>query len=96
MKTSAQRSVSLDREMWFATKIAQASGECFCGMFAGATDPATRAQRARELILTHKLAARRVVANRPDSFADCYQRLYGEALTASSETSEPLQIEAPL
>lgn len=86
----------LNREMWFADKIARASGERFCGIFAGTTDPTTRSQRARELILKHQLAARRVIPNRPDSFADCFQRLYGEPLTASPDTSQPLQFEAPV
>src|SRR5690349_20455593 len=85
---SSRESKQLEREMWFAEKIAEASGEPFCGIFAGTTDSATRARRTRELILAHMPAARRVVPNRSDNFAECYARLYGEPLSTPT-TSDP-------
>ena len=92
------RTVDLAREMWLAEKIAEAAGVKYCGIFAGATDPAARAERARRLILEHKLAARRVFDTKPDTFGDCYQRLYGVPLSQETplEALSPTQHEIAL
>lgn len=74
----------LECEMWFTARIAEAIG-CRAGVFVGRTDKALRAERCREVILRHELAARRVLEHRPDTFADCFRRLYGEPLNVSRD-----------
>lgn len=89
----------LAHEMWLAEKIAAGAGISYCGMFAGATDRAMRARRARELILQHRLAALRPSSKRAENFADCFQRLYGEPLTTptpSNSANIPQQLEVAL
>jgi hypothetical protein len=88
----------LANEMWLAEKIAKAAALPFVGLFAGVTDRTSRAHRARQLILDHKLAALRPSSTRPENFADCYERLYGVPLTKETPalSHSPTQLEVPL
>lgn len=71
----------LNGEIWLAARIAERTGGKFrCPIFAGATTPDIRGGRARVEILAHELATQAVVRSRPDTFADCFERLYGEPL----------------
>lgn len=74
----------LSREMWFAARIAERAGGRFaCRIFTGATSCETRAERCRAAIFEHLLESERVVRNRPDTFTECFERLYGEPLITS-------------
>lgn len=71
----------LEREMWFATRIAERTvGFIGCGIFAGVTDSAIRAERVRSLILQYRLADLQLFATKPDTFGTVFERLYGNAL----------------
>jgi hypothetical protein len=70
--------VSLDAEMWLAQRIRLH----IVGIFDGETEPAIRRDRARAAIKNNGLES--VVAGRrggrPETYAEVFSRLYGEAL----------------
>lgn len=70
--------LQLEHEWWFARMLgARVTGDRFnADIFAGDTDRARRAARARALILEHDLAATRVFATKPDTFGELHRRLY--------------------
>lgn len=71
----------LERELWFAARIAERTvGPFECPIFAGTTDRAIRAQRTRETILRFRLEGLRLFPSKPDTFDSLYQGLYGEPL----------------
>lgn len=71
----------LEREMWFAARIAErTTGKFECPIFSGTTDRAIRAQRTREMILRFRLEGLRLFPSKRDTFDSLFERLYGEPL----------------
>ncbi len=87
----------LEREWQFARHLARRmQTKDMAGIFAGATNREIRRARARAIILEHDLAARRIVSHQPDTYADCFERLYREPLVVPRETTSQLQLEVPV
>jgi hypothetical protein len=106
--TSARESAALARqrdrdlfakELDFAQWIADAAQISYCGVFAGCSgDRALRRARCRELIAGHNLADRRIADVRGETFAQRFERLYGEPLMRNAPPDSPLptQLEVTL
>ncbi|MHB8815022.1 MAG: hypothetical protein ACYDAE_17360, partial [Steroidobacteraceae bacterium] len=77
-------------EYWFARRLLRYGID----ISAGITSPADRLIRARRGILEKGLAARRIVDSKPDTFADCFKRLYREPLIILPPESVLTQQEA--
>lgn len=72
----------LDHELYLAKRL----GDHGAGVFTGLTDPAIRRERIRAAILEHGLEL--VILGRgkdkkPESYAQVFERLYGEPLNGS-------------
>jgi hypothetical protein len=88
--TRSLESQMLGFELWFAARLqlAAALPRCEDPIFAGLTSREIRRERCRALILKYNLGARRVIAQQPDTFVDCFVRLFQQPLVPPAGPQE--------
>lgn len=76
---------TFDAEEFFVKRLTDHRRE----IHAGVTDPATRKQRIREAILAGGLdctiIGRNPATKKPETYSQCYERIYGEPLCPGSK-----------
>ena len=79
-------------EYWFGRRLLHYGID----ISGGITTAAQREARARRGILERGIALKRVMLNKPDTFADLFERLYGVPLSESTPALSPTQLEVTL